>query len=111
MFSKSNQKKLQKHQPLQNKIASCPLPFASLHNPRDGSGHDAWAGKLHHPLWVTQGAFWSLRDALGRELRRASLPEGQPQLVLNLEGLPGGVYFCSIEAGGVERWKGKIIKQ
>jgi hypothetical protein len=60
---------------------------------------------------LPRGAFWSLRDALGRELRRASLPEGQPQLVLNLEGLPGGVYFCSIEAGGMARWQGKIIKQ
>ncbi|NUO03426.1 MAG: PKD domain-containing protein [Saprospiraceae bacterium] len=59
---------------------------------------------------LPQGAFWVLRDALGRELRRAPLPEGQPQLVLNLEGLPGGVYICSIEAGGVERWKGKVIK-
>ena len=60
---------------------------------------------------LPHGAFWSLRDALGRELRRASLPEGQPQLVLNLEGLPGGVYICSIEAGGMARWQGKIIKQ
>ena len=59
---------------------------------------------------LPQGAFWSLRDALGRELRRGELPEGQPQLVLNLEGLPGGVYICSIEAGGMARWQGKIIK-
>ena len=60
---------------------------------------------------LPRGAFWSLRDALGRKLRHAPLPEGQPQLVLNLEGLPGGVYICSIEAGGVARWQGKIIKQ
>jgi len=57
------------------------------------------------------GAFWSLRDALGRELRRVPLPEGQPQLVLNLEGLPGGVYFCSIEDAGKVVWRGKVIKQ
>jgi hypothetical protein len=60
---------------------------------------------------LPHGAFWSLRDALGRELRRASLPEGQPQLVLNLEGLPGGVYICSIEAVGMAVWQGKVAKQ
>jgi len=60
---------------------------------------------------LPQGAFWSLRDALGREMRRGELPEGQPQLVLNLEGLPGGVYFCSIETEGSVVWRGKIIKQ
>jgi len=60
---------------------------------------------------LPQGAFWSLRDALGRELRRAPLPEGQPQLVLNLEGLPGGVYICSIRAEGSVVWQGKVVKQ
>ncbi len=60
---------------------------------------------------LPQGAFWSLRDALGRELRHGELPEGQPQLVLNLEGLPGGVYFCSIEAEGIAVWQGRVVKQ
>jgi len=60
---------------------------------------------------LPRGAFWSLRDALGRELRRAPLPEGQPQLVLNLEGLPGGVYFCRIEAEGEVVWQVKVVKQ
>jgi hypothetical protein len=59
---------------------------------------------------LPHGAFWLLHDALGRELRRGELPEGQPQLVLNLEGLPGGLYFCTIEAGRMARWQGKIVK-
>jgi len=46
-----------------------------------------------------------------RELRRGELPEGQPQLVLNLEGLPGGVYFCRIETEGEVVWRGKVVKQ
>jgi len=46
-----------------------------------------------------------------RELRRGELPEGQPQLVLSLEGLPGGVYFCSIEDAGKVVWQGKVVKQ
>ncbi len=60
---------------------------------------------------LPHGAFWSLRDALGRELRCGELPEGQPQLALNLEGLPGGVYFCSIKAEGNIVWQGKVAKQ
>lgn len=49
---------------------------------------------------LPQGASWRLCDALGRTLRRAPLPEGQPQLVLDLSGLAPGLYLCVIEAGG-----------
>ena len=46
-----------------------------------------------------------------RELRRGELSEGQPQLVLSLEGLPSGVYFCRIEAEGEVVWQVKMVKQ
>ncbi len=55
--------------------------------------------------------WWTMHDAFGRELRRAPLPEGQPQLLLNLEGLPAGVYFYRLQAEGKMVWQGKILKQ
>jgi hypothetical protein len=60
---------------------------------------------------LPQGASWRLCDALGRTLRRAPLPEGQPQLVLDLSGLVPGLYLCAIEAGGGMLWQGKVVKR
>jgi PKD repeat protein len=45
---------------------------------------------LEPPL--PQGVRWSLRDLQDRSLRSGTLPPGQPLLMLDLAGLPGGVY-------------------
>ncbi|MBL7794241.1 MAG: PKD domain-containing protein [Saprospiraceae bacterium] len=60
---------------------------------------------------LPQGASWRLCDATGRTLRRAPLPEGQPQLVLDISGLVPGLYLCAIEAGGGMLWQGKLMKK
>jgi len=54
-----------------------------------------------------------LRDALGREVLRERLRvvDGKVSQELKIGHLVAGVYFCSVEDGGVAVWQGKVIKQ
>ncbi|MFM9949692.1 MAG: PKD domain-containing protein [Saprospiraceae bacterium] len=54
-----------------------------------------------------------LRDALGREVLRESLRvvAGKVQQELKIGHLAAGVYFCSVEDGGVVVWQGKVVRQ
>ncbi len=56
------------------------------------------------------GTHWSIYDAMGRQLRRKAMPAGQPQLLLNLEGLAAGLYHIRLEAEGRQIWQGKFVK-
>jgi hypothetical protein len=54
-------------------------------------------------------AQWSLYDALGREARRASLPPGQTETLMSLEGLSRGLYFYRVEREGTLLHAGKMV--
>ncbi len=56
------------------------------------------------------GTHWSIYDAMGRQLRRKAMPAGQPQLLLNLEGLAAGLYHIRLEAEERQIWQGKFVK-
>jgi PKD repeat protein len=62
---------------------------------------------LEPPL--PQGARWSLRDLQGRPLRSGALPPGQPLLMLDLAGLPGGVYAFELALPDGGRLVEKVV--
>jgi hypothetical protein len=62
---------------------------------------------LEPPL--PQGGRWSLRDLQGRPLRSGALPLGQPLLMLDLAGLPGGVYVFELALPDGRRLVEKVV--
>jgi hypothetical protein len=54
-------------------------------------------------------ALWHLRGLQGRALRSGALPPGQPLLMLDLAGLPGGVYVFELALPDGGRFVEKVV--
>jgi hypothetical protein len=84
--------------------AAPPPPALKLYpNP----AHDYLSVEL--PFRLPQGGRWHLRDLQGRPLRSGALPLGQPLLMLDLAGLPGGVYVFELALPDGRRLVEKVV--
>jgi hypothetical protein len=84
--------------------AAPPPPALKLYpNP----AHDYISVEL--PFRLPQGGRWHLRDLQGRPLRSGTLPPGQPLLMLDLAGLPGGVYAFELALPDGGRLVEKVV--
>ena len=52
---------------------------------------------------------WVLYDAFGRELRSIQLQHPEAQTIINLDGLPAGMYFWQLKTNGAVLESGKLM--